>query len=458
MLPLIAFLLFAFVFVSPALPPPSARRATSAPSILPAPRAVRHIPGWIPGPHSVVILKAATPNVLLLQVGNRLVALDRGVKVESVPWVKEAEGITLSYQSISARWSVLGSVSVQNGKPLAPLFVLERKVLFTRTDPKPQTYPQYETQTTLYGIDEGGHTKWQFPAKGEPPLTAISTFPDMSGFSVPEPFAPVVGGLVTVRVGKSDALTFLDAQTGAPVDTKTPEGKAALSEAIRQNGSPLLQTRGQLYRLDTGAVVYNGPLGLGSGQVQDAPLGVSADRAFWLGGGDDGWTGHSAYPTYLTTIDDKGKIAWVFPESKERDYGYGGGALDPSLEHFVLANAKQNGDAVAVVSVTRKLKNGGGTVFGLQPRTGKPIWRRTLPTLLDLVALKQTSKGVFALYRGGAKKALYLEYLNAATGKTQKVWTLPKNVNRIAATGDDLLLIDDTGLMRIYSCQTLLGK
>ncbi len=457
MKPIVAFLALSLMVAAlpPALvfaKPPAKKTAKPVQSLLPAPRAVWQIPGWIPGESTVDGVQAATERMLVLgvthrfrdTVSRRIVVLNRSR--DNVQRTYEPERINLRDQSIRADWRVLGSVAARLGNTITyPQLILERQILFIGARASAA-----RVETEFYGMDETGRIQWQYPpanATGETEKRSLSG-------------APLFGNLLPVRTEGSDTLELWDAQTGVPIDRTTPDGKAAIASAIGQVGSALVQVGDKWFRVDTGASlpIPHKP----SGDEQIVPLGVTADRAFWRVGGDDGFMGHGAWPTYLIAGDASGKLAWQFPTFKDADY-LSGGANAPSFNGLTVLQPP-SGSAVALVSLASGVFNAPNALYGLRAQDGGMLWKRTWTDGFSVAAPKPNADGVFVLRvpnekpsSNRSKSAPVLEYLNAATGKTRKVWTLPPNVRWLGATGDDVLLGDSAGTVRIYSCRALLN-
>ena len=277
-------------------------------------------------------------------------------------------------------------------------------------------------------------------------------------------------------------LPLQSGQTGVPLAPASPENRAAVNQAIQDNGSPLVQrsqtdqdgtNRYALYRLDTGQTF---PFFADNPEeyINVDAIGVTAGRALWLKQGDNGMAGHSSFASSLWCSDGNGRTVWRYPT---RTY-YNGeflipetGALKNPAEYTRLYRdvlgavlcGRRTEEPIVVCQVRH-----GNTYFldGLRVRDGKRLWSFPDPvktSINRLYSVSDTTSGAFSLQVHTDPKTVKpqsarLDYLNAATGKTRPVKALPKTTAALAIKGDNLTITDANGTMRVYSVKKLLSK
>ncbi len=404
-----------------------------------------------------ISLVAATPRTLFFEIvaGTdglaRIEALNRGTGELRWRGNTGEQFVNIRNRTIRTQWQMLG-VSLPGKDGMATLIQQQMARTDVQTGDRANPW-QSSTEWTLYGNSEtaAANASWQYPTLTGPANTNLRG-------------ETVVGNLLLLNDGSLTPVLW-NAQTGKPVDRTSLEGKALAAQAIAANGSPLVQRAGpnkySVYRLDTGqSVPFVGDNPEESINVD--PLGVTIDRALWYKNGDNGMAGHSGFASSLWCADASGKTVWVYPD---RTY-YTGEFLDErgnlksssdyarlyrDVQQAVLCGARTK-EPVAVAVVRHGDKP---CVDGLRLRNGKLLWShpflQSLSERIDLVPAGKTINGAFFVQRG------QVFFLDAATGKTRTIGSLPGATTSFLIADDDIITVDAKGILRIYSVKKLLG-
>ncbi len=347
-----------------------------------------------------------------------------------------------------AAWQYFGTAARQDGSGVVVL----KALLPIRNAEERYAGPEEE----LHGVEaETGRELWQASFAGarredKPQMVGVY------GSVIALAYAEAAYNAKTQRWEpreKGSHAGFLDAFTGQPMASDTPQAKAALKRACVQHGSPLVlfETGPQwprLLHLDTGIVQSPSKPTGGYANV----LGVTVARGVVLVNMDDDFAGHSVWPRYIYGVDGKGGTAWQFPNhlllpGVDFDLATGKGftAEKGQIGHDFedVEQAQVIADSGTVLAISRTpYQAQQRNLTGMQAADGRVLWRKPAG---EITILRPWKQGCFALMKSGR-----LTYIDARTGQQQSCGRLPACDNFLIA-GEDLFTVHSDGTVAAYN-------